>query len=259
MERLEELEILINNQESKVEEARDQLKSAAEEAEGAIRKKIIEILSPIVPEENISVSFPIAGWFSYWSGKVELQRNGSTVFGTNIDIYLNHRADGYKFEFNTGTSGAFDKKNLDQILKYRMLAECLNNFEEIEKFVIDKVEATKPYTKKEFDEERVLAKLMNEKADINKKIKQQELLAQINQNTIFKNVYYKSYRRDNGFKNYQYMKVLEFKANTVILVVGYRAYRDGAYQEFIGVDNYRYNKDSFINDVLEQRLVMEQM
>jgi len=248
MERLQELEILISSQEKKVEDIYQEVDRVVKQANEECKNFLLDIMQQTLEGRKVN----LRGCIDDLGGNisVELQdENGKNVFGSGFEIYLHSRSwdrdSNTKVEFNIGTCGSFDKTNRDQIMKYELFNRCLINFEQIENYLLKRyyriVEANKPYR----EANRILDKLADEKSSIEEKIRMQSILDSIKVDNVYQNVKYKRWSKGNGWKEYDFAKVVAIKANTIDLAVGFMD-SDG---QFSYREDCRVKKEDFINGI----------
>lgn len=251
MERLQELEILIAAQEKKVEDIYQGVEKVTKQANEECKKFLLDIMEQTLEGRKVN----LRGCIDDLGGNisVELQdENGKNVFGSGFEIYLHSRSwdrdNNTKVEFNIGTCGSFDKNDKDQIMKYELFARCLVNFEQIENYLLERyfriVEANKPYR----EADRELDRLINEKASIEDKIKEQAILDSIKVDNLYQNVKYRRWQKGNGWKENEFCKVVAIKANTIELEVGYMNS-----DKFFYCDDCRVKKEEFISGLKWER------
>lgn len=267
MERLEELKLLKEAQQKIVDDIHNELKIEVEKRETIFKEKLFEILNPIAPTASIRFSFE-----SSWTyGEVNiLDENGKEIFGTEVELRVSkdYQAETSKLTLSTGTCGSFDKTDVGQIQKYKVIGTLCDHFEEIENLCLSLLDELKPFYKKSRIEQDKLSRFNYEEEDILEEIEKKKVLESITIGSLYKsNISIHDARR---FKGYRLIRLLDLKNKTAIFEVGYQKYGKINTDEenprwdyltdnngkpiFECADNYRMNKDEFIQLILNKKL-----
>lgn len=250
MERLQELDILIKDQEKKSDEAWEIASAIIKRANEECRNYLLDLLEQVLEGQAVDLRLAIDDLGGH--GSVELRdEEGKNIFGSGFEIYLNSRTwsrDGNaNVQFNIGTCGAFGKNDKAQIKKYEMFAKCLQSIEQIENYFLERyyriVDANKPV--RELDNQ--LNKLKGEKERIERTAKEKEVLESIKVDNLYKNVRYERWKRNQDWKNNPYAKIVEIKSNTINLEVG--LLKEGT-NELEYTESCRVKKEDFINGII---------
>lgn len=133
MTRLEELEGLISKQELVVKDRRTTYKVIAEIYEERVKNTIEALLSAVAP-----VKCYISASDYRVSGRVELKLGDSNdEYGSGFEFYydthhLSTDPDKYFLTVNIGTCGSFGIDDEHQFAKYRVFAQFLDSFQDME-------------------------------------------------------------------------------------------------------------------------------
>lgn len=246
MTRLEELNVLIDNQSIAVNEARTAVRVVEETYEEEIKKTITAFLSAVAP---VKVYMSARGFSA--SGRVDLAETDKTIFDFYYDTEYGTKE--YRLTVNIGTCGSFGIKDEAEILKYRVFSAFLDNFEEIEK-VFKNTGTLYDLVSAYYAKDNVLSTYMREKQEIERKAQEQKIIDLIKVGNIYINVNYRWYNKSGGFKGYKYVKLVSLTEKSANLEVGYINPK-GSYSEGWGMrDTYRMNKQEFFKDIIYGRL-----
>jgi len=251
MERLQELQNLIDAQSLKVKECRTAYSVVADLYENKIVEAITKVLNPIT---QVKVIVSTSGYST--SGSINLLVDDDKCHHSCFDFYYDCRygENEYKLKVNIGTCGSFGIDDKEQFTKYRLFTEFLNNFEEIENAFKDNTSLIET-TKILYHEQNILDKYNREVYEIEKEQKENELKKSVKAGNFYKNKNYHWYRKCQSFKGYEYIRVVGFTNKSANLEVG-RINPKGCYDEgWRDQDTYRMNIDEFYNAVINGSLV----
>ncbi len=254
MTRLEELEVLISKQKAVVNDRQAAYKAVAEAYEERVKKTIEFMLSTVAP----STCYVSASGYRV-SGRVDVKlddSNNSYSSGFDFSYDTNHLSsdpDKYFLTVNIGTCGSFGIEDEDQFAKYRVFAQFLNNFNDIETTFAEGFSVLTEATSLYYQERSKLESLTREKRDIERKAEEQKTIDTIKPGTLYINTRYRWYSRNSsGFKGYRLVKLISLTEKSANLEVGYVNHREDDGWE--ARDTYRMNKQEFFNAVIYGRL-----
>ena len=254
MTRLEELEGLISKQELVVKEKRTAYKVIAEVYEERIKKTIEALLSAVAP---VKCYISASGYRV--SGRVDLKLDDpKDSYGSGFDFYyddhhLSEDPDKYFLTVNIGTCGSFGVENEKEFAKYRVFAQFLDSFKDIEASFVEGFDTLVETTSLYYREQGKLENLTREKHDIERQIEDQKTLDLIKPGNLYVNTRYRWFsKNDSGFKGYKYVKLISLTEKSANLEVGYVNARWENNWE--APDTYRMNKQEFFEAVLHGRL-----
>ena len=252
MTRLEELDILIEAQNKKVEEAWAPLSALLKDINKEFNAKVDLALQVIDP--TAKSCFHMSDLLEA-SGSVEqLDEKGGRIFAGGFDMYFStHYSDdrSYHLSFNVGTCGSFTKEDKVQYNRYMLLGTALEHAAEWEAWLISAVEKVKPLKEVFWQEENTRDKLECEKESIEDDQKKAAILATIKIGNVYKNKNYTWYKKSKDFKGYSTCKLVEFTNKLAKLAVG-STDTDGNFMEY---DTYQMKKEDFENAIYWGRYV----
>ena len=221
MNRLEELEILIDAQQKKADDAWRPLHDKLEAINEEFNAKVNLVVQAVA--KNAKSTFRMSDLLE-GSGRVELyDENDKRIFASDFDMYFStHYTDDRKYHlsYNVGTSGSFDRQNTSQFDRYRILGAALDHMQEWEDYLISKVEELKPLKETYWKEDRTFEKLVDEKREIEENQKKAAVLATIQVGNLYRDINYRWYNRKSGLKGYPVCKLVELTNKLAKLEVG---------------------------------------
>ena len=223
MTRLEELEVLISKQELVVKDRRTAYKVIAEIYEERVKKTIEALLAAVAP---VKCYISASGYRV--SGRVDLKLDDpNESYETGFDFYydthhLSSDSDKYFLTVNIGTCGSFGIDNEHQFAKYRVFAQFLDNFKDMEATFAEGFETLVETTSLFYREQGKLESLTREKRDIERQIEEQKTIDLIKPGNLYINNRYRWYsKNESGFKGYKYVKLISLTEKSANLEVGY--------------------------------------
>ena len=254
MTRLEELKVLISKQEVVVNDQRTAYKTVANAYESRIEKTIEALLSVVAPVKgHVSAS----GYRV--SGRVDIKLdNSEDNYRSGFDFYydthhISSDPDKYFLTVNIGTCGSFGIDDEEQFAKYRIFAQFLDNFSDMEATFAEGFNALTEATSLYYQEQGKLENLTREKRDIERKAEEQKTIDAIKLGTLYINTNYRWYSRNSsGFKGYRLVKLISLTEKSANLEVGYTNPRENNGWE--ARETYRMNKQEFFDAVIYGRL-----
>lgn len=254
MTRLEELEELISKQEPVVKEKRAAYKAVADAYEERVKKTIEALLSAVAP-----VTCYVSATGYRVSGRVDLKLDDPNhSYGSGFDFYYdtNHFSDDpdkYVLTVNIGTCGSFGIDDEEQFAKYRVFAQFLDSFKDMEDTFKEGFDLLTETCSTYYKERGKLENLTREKREIERKAEEQKTIDSIKPGTLYINSRYTWYSRNSsGFKGYKYVKLVSLTEKSANLEVGYVNHRWENNWE--ASDTYRMNKQEFFEAVIHGRL-----
>ena len=254
MTRLEELEGLISKQELVVKERRTAYIVIAEIYEERVKKTIEALLSAVAP---VKCYISASGYRV--SGRVDLKLDDpNESYGTGFDFYydthhISSDPDKYFLTVNIGTCGSFGIDNEHQFAKYRVFAQFLDNFKDMEATFVEGFETLVETTSLFYREQGKLDNLTREKRDIERQLEEQKTLDTIKPGNLYLNNRYRWYsKNESGFKGYKYVKLVSLTEKSANLEVGY--VNERWENNWEAPDTYRMNKQEFFDAVIHGRL-----
>ena len=250
MERLQELEVLIAEQEKKADEAWKPIEAKCQEVNKTFMATVDLAIQAVVPSAKCTFHMDeLAGG----AGKCTLlDSNGKDIFGAGIDLYFSldygklsdSYSRSYSLKVNVGSSGPFGKATPDQINKYKMLIVVLENLDNLESYLINQIEELKPLRQTYFDVCNELDKLKYEKEDLINKANLAKAEASLQVGNIY-DVYCGNYWHKD-FKGKSFAIIKEIQNKRILFRVGsFYQKADGTGYEFSEYDTYYYNKEDF--------------
>ena len=250
MERLQELEVLIAEQEKRVIEAWNPIEAKCQEVNKTFIAMVDLAIQAVTP--NAKCTFSI-NEFGEGSGSCDILDNkGDRIFGAGFDLYFNHSysSSEYHLTANVGTCGSFDKTSLDQINKYKMVVAVLENMENLENYLISQVDEFKPLRQVYYNADTELDKLKYEEEDIIKKANLAKAEAGLQVGNIY-DVCCGHYRHTD-FKGYSFAIIKEIQDKRILFRVGqFYLNADDTGYDFSEYDTYYYSKEAFCSRVLD--------
>ena len=250
MTRLEELEVLISKQEAVVNDQRAAYKTVANAYESRIEKTIEALLNAVAP---VKCHISAAGYSV--SGRVDLKLDDSNnSYSSGFDFYydthhISSDPDKYFLTVNIGTCGSFGIDDEEQFAKYRVFAQFLDNFSDMEATFAEGFNALTEATSLYYQEQGKLEKLTREKRDIERKAEEQKTIDTIKLGTLYINTRYRWYSKNSsGFKGYRLVKLISLTEKSANLEVGYVNHRER--DDWEACDTYRMNKQEFFDAVV---------
>lgn len=256
MTRLEELEELISKQEAVVKEKHAAYKAVADAYEERVKKTIEALLSAVAP---VTCYISASGYSV--SGRVDLKLGDpNNSYGSGFDFYYNDHysrtePDKYFLTVNIGTCGSFGLDDEEQFAKYRVFAQFLDSFKEMEDTFAEGFETLTETCSLYYSEESKLESLTREKREIERKAEEQKTIDQIKLGTLYVNSRYTWYSKNSsGFKGYKYVKLVSLTEKSANLEVGYINPIGSYHEGWSMCDTYRMNKQEFFDAILHGRL-----
>lgn len=254
MTRLEELEELISKQEPVVKDKHTAYKTVADAYEERVKKTIEALLSAVAP-----VTCYVSATGYRVSGRVDLKLNdANNSYGSGFDFYydthhFSEDPDKYFLTVNIGTCGSFGIDDEEQFAKYRVFAQFLDSFKDMEDTFKEGFDLLTETCSAYYKEQSKLENLTREKREIERKAEEQKTIDSIKPGTLYVNSRYTWYSRNSsGFKGYKYVKLISLTEKSANLEVGYVNHR---WQDnWEASDTYRMNKQEFFEAVIHGRL-----
>lgn len=254
MTRLEELEELISKQEAVVKEKHAAYKAVADAYEERVKKTIEALLSAVAP-----VTCYVSATGYRVSGRVDLKLDDPNhSYGSGFDFYydthhFSEDPDKYFLTVNIGTCGSFGIDDEEQFAKYKVFAQFLDSFKDMEDAFKEGFDLLTEACSAYYKEQSKLENLTREKREIERKAEEQKTIDSIKPGTLYVNSRYTWYSRNSsGFKGYKYVKLISLTEKSANLEVGYVNHR---WQDnWEASDTYRMNKQEFFEAVIHGRL-----
>jgi hypothetical protein len=254
MTRLEELEELISKQEVVASDKHAAYKKVADAYEDRVKKTIEALLSAVAP-----VTCYVSATGYRVSGRVDLKLDGPNhSYGSGFDFYydthhFSEDPDKYFLTVNIGTCGSFGIDDEEQFAKYRVFAQFLDSFKDMEDTFKEGFDLLTETCSAYYKEQGKLENLTREKREIERKAEEQKTIDSIKPGTLYVNSRYTWYSRNSsGFKGYKYVKLVSLTEKSANLEVGYVNHR---WQDnWEASDTYRMNKQEFFEAVIHGRL-----
>lgn len=224
--------------------------------EERVKNTIEALLSAVAP-----VKCSISASDYRVSGRVELKLGDSNdEYGSGFEFYydthhLSTDPDKYFLTANIGTCGSFGIDDEHQFAKYRVFAQFLDSFKDMEATFEEGFATLVETTSLFYREQGKLENLTREKHDIERKIEEQKTIDTIKPGNLYVNSRYRWYsKKESGFMGYKYVKLVSLTEKSANLEVGY-INSIGSYHEGWGMcDTYRMNEQDFLDAVLHGRL-----
>lgn len=256
MTRLEELEELISKQEVVVQDKLRAYKTAADAYEERVKKTIEALLSAVAP-----VTCYVSATGYRVSGRVDLKLDSANnSYGSGFDFYydthhFSDNPDTYFLTVNIGTCGSFGIDDEEQFAKYRVFAQFLDSFKDMEDTFKEGFDTLKKVTSIYYEERGKLESFKHEVNDIERKTEEQKKLDLVKPGNLYINTRYCWYSKNaSGFKGYKYVLLINLTEKSANLEVGYvnpiGSYHEGWHMQ----ETYRMNKQEFFDAILHGRL-----